>query len=170
MVRIMESSGYEICCLNSTQPGDVTMRSKPGRLLEESTTRVICFDRASRRNASDDLLRCVPVGPDSRTGESGRRSYVLHPATLDIESKNTPAAFGAQRSQQFNLAKEDKIPEREFNETSGRPRTGPTVKCPLRFVRDSSGLSPLAMPTTKGRELGSDPAAVQHSSQVGGPR
>jgi hypothetical protein len=56
--------------------------------------------------------------------------YVLHPATLDIESKNTPAAFGAQRSQQFNLAKEDKIPEREFNEILWKAAYGPDSEMP----------------------------------------
>ena len=71
------------------------------------------------------------------------RPYTCLPATIDLKETNKPMAYGQDRSGEMNLAKEDAIPDVEFNEIIWKSIRGADsdMPAPVRsaFVRVEEG-------------------------------
>ena len=58
------------------------------------------------------------------------KPYVARPAKVDLDAKNTFAAWGADLSEKFDLTKEDQADDLLFNEVIWRSVKGPNSRMP----------------------------------------
>jgi hypothetical protein len=58
------------------------------------------------------------------------RPYAVRPAKVDLDARNTQAAWGADLSEKSDLTKEDRVDDLVFNEVIWRSVKGPDSPMP----------------------------------------